>query len=141
MSVYDYILTLLYVAKEEKAEVTATKFQKIFFLLEKEKNVNLELDFKPYLFGPYSEKLQAALYELAHKGFVKINYGDVKNLAGVVIGQKESYELAKEMKINVDSDVLAFFRQWVKKSRNNILKYVYEKYPEYSKYSIIKDKI
>jgi len=141
MSVYDYILTLLYVAKEEKAEVTATKFQKIFFLLEKEKNVNLQLDFKPYLFGPYSEKLQATLYELVHKGFVKINYGDVKNLAGVVIGQKESYELAKEMKINVDSDVLPFFRQWVKKSRNNILKYVYEKYPEYSKYSIIKDKI
>ena len=33
MSVYDYILALLYVAKEEKAEATATKFQKIFFIL------------------------------------------------------------------------------------------------------------
>ena len=141
MSVYNYILALLKVAKEEKAEVTATKLQKIFFLLEKEKNINLQLEFKPYLFGPYSEKLQSTLYELADKGFVKINYEDVKNLAGVVIGQKESYELAKEIKIDIDSDVLAFFRQWVKKSRNEILKYVYGKYPEYSEYSIIKDKI
>ena len=141
MSVYDYILALLKVAKEEKAEVTATKLQKIFFLLEKERNVNLQLDFKPYLFGPYSEKLQNALYELVDKGLVKIVYEDVKNLAGVIIGQKESYELAKEIKINVDNNVLEFFRQWVKKSRNEILKYVYEKYPEYSEYSIIKDKI
>ena len=141
MRVYDYILGLLYVAKEEKAEVTATKLQKIFFLLEKEKDVKLDLDFKPYLFGPYSEKLQSALYDLVDKGLVKINYEGVKNLAGVVIGQKESYELAKEIKIDVDSDILAFFRQWVKKSRNEILKYVYEKYPEYSEYSIIKDKI
>jgi len=141
MSVYDYILALLYVAKEEKAEVTAIKLQKIFFLLEKEKNINLGLDFKPYLFGPYSEKLQDALYELANKGLVKINYEDVKNLAGVTIGYKESYELAENIKIDVSEDILTFFRQWVKKSRNEILKYVYEKYPEYSEYSIIKDKI
>jgi len=132
MSVYDYILALLYVAKEEKAEVTAIKLQKIFFLLEKEKNINLGLDFKPYLFGPYSEKLQDALYELANKGLVKINYEDVKNLAGVTIGYKESYELAKDIKIDVSEDILAFFKQWVKKSKNEILKYVYEKYPEYS---------
>lgn len=41
MNVYDYILALLHVAREEKAQVTATKLQKIFFILEKEKNINL----------------------------------------------------------------------------------------------------
>ena len=132
MSVYDYILALLKVAKEEKAEVTAIKLQKIFFILEKEKNINLGLNFKPYLFGPYSEKLQNALYELTNKGLVKINYEDVKNLARVTIGYKESYELAKDIKIDVSEDILTFFKQCVKKSRNEILRYVYEKYPEYS---------
>jgi len=37
MSVYDYILALLQVAKVEKAEVTATKLQKIFFIRRKKK--------------------------------------------------------------------------------------------------------
>ena len=142
MSVYDYILTLLHIAREEKAQVTATKLQKIFFILEKEKNINLGLDFKPYLFGPYSEKLQNSLYRLVDKGLVKINYDDVKNLAGITVGYKESYELPeKDIKINVSEEVLSFFRQWVKKDRNEILEYVYEKYPEYSEYSLIKDRL
>jgi len=140
MSVYDYILALLQVAKVEKAEVTATKLQKIFFIMEKEKSVNLGLNFKPYLFGPYSEKLQNSLYELVDKGLVKINYDDVKNLAGTTVGYKESYELEKDIKIDVSEEVLSFFRQWVKKNRNEILEYVYGKYPEYIEYSFIKDK-
>ena len=140
MSVYDYILALLHVAKVEKAEVTATKLQKIFFIMEKEKSVNLGLNFKPYLFGPYSEKLQNSLYELVDKGLVKINYDDVKNLAGTTVGYKESYELEKDIKIDVSEEVLSFFRQWVKKNRNEILEYVYGKYPEYIEYSLIKDK-
>lgn len=73
--------------------------------------------------------MQNSLYELAGKGFVKIDYGDVKNLAGVTIGYKESYELGKDIKIHVDEEVLSFFRQWVRKNRNETLKYVYEKYP------------
>ena len=56
--VYHLIKLLLYVAKDEGAEVTATKLQKIFFLLEKEKGVDLGLEFTPWFFGPYSEKLQ-----------------------------------------------------------------------------------
>jgi len=51
--VYHLIKLLLYTAKKENTEVTPTKFQKIFFLLEKEKGVNLE----PWLFGAYSSKL------------------------------------------------------------------------------------
>jgi len=92
------------------------------------------------LFGPYSEKLQNSLYELVDKGLVKINYDDVKNLAGTTVGYKESYELKKDIKIDVSEEVLSFFRQWVKKNRNEILEYVYGKYPEYIEYSLIKDK-
>ncbi len=56
--VYRLIKLLLYTAKEENVEVTPTKIQKIFFLLEKEKGVQLGLDFEPFIFGPYSEKLK-----------------------------------------------------------------------------------
>lgn len=138
----EYILALLKVAKEEKAEVTPKKFQKIFFLLEKEKGVNLNLDFEPYLFGPYSEKLQKAMYELADKGLIKINYEDVIDpFAGFLVGRAETYELVKDTEINISNDVLAFFREWVKKDKNEILRYVYEKYREYHDVAKIKRRL
>ena len=43
--IYRLIKLLLHVAKEENTEVTATKLQKIFFLLEKEVGIQLGLDF------------------------------------------------------------------------------------------------
>ena len=49
--IYHLIKLLLYTAKEENAKVTPTKLQKIFFLLEKEKGINLGLDFEPWFFG------------------------------------------------------------------------------------------
>ncbi|BDC17378.1 hypothetical protein [Acidianus sp. HS-5] len=52
------IKLLLYVANNENAEVNATKLQKIFFLLEKEKGLDLRLNFRPWFFGPYSSILQ-----------------------------------------------------------------------------------
>jgi len=41
--VYHFIKLLLYIAKLDNVEVTATKLQKIFFLLEKEKGINVYL--------------------------------------------------------------------------------------------------
>jgi len=32
-------------------------------------------------------------------------------------------------------------REWVRKSRSEILNYVYKKYPEYGKYTMIRDKV
>ncbi len=55
--IYHLIKLLLYTAKEENAKVCATKLQKVFFLLEKETGKDLGLEFKPWFFGPYSEKL------------------------------------------------------------------------------------
>ena len=132
MVVEEFILAFLKVAKEEGAEVTPTKLQKIFFLLEKEKGIKLDLDFQPYLFGPYSEKLTRTVHEMAEQGLVKILYEEVKNLAGVTIGYAETYELAKDVDTEVSEDVLSFFREWVKKDKNEILRHVYQKYPEYS---------
>ncbi|WP_229571024.1 conjugal transfer protein [Saccharolobus caldissimus] len=141
--IYLLIKLLLYTAKEENAEVTATKLQKIFFLLEKEKGIQLGLDFKPWLFGPYSSKLQDYIDKLIELGEVDVEEEEVRDpLSGEVIGYKRAYVLKSELKPEEEEkEIEMFFREWVKKSRTEILNYVYKKYPEYAKYSIIRDKV
>lgn len=141
--VFDLIKLLLYVAKQENAEVTATKLQKIFFLLEKEKGVDLGLNFKAWFFGPYSELLQDYVDKLIELGEIDVTEEEVRDpFAKLPIGYKKAYVLKGEFTpSNKDIDVEEFFREWVVKSRSEILNYVYTKYPEYSKYSLVRDKI
>ena len=137
------IKLLLYTAKEENTEVTATKLQKIFFLLEKEKGVQLGLDFKPWFFGPYSSKLQDYVDKLIESGEVDVEEEEVRDpLSGEIIGYKRNYVLKGELKPEEEEkEIEMFFREWVRKSRTEILNYVYKKYPEYAKYSMIRDRI
>jgi uncharacterized protein YwgA len=141
--IYRLIKLLLYVAEEEKVEVTATKLQKIFFLLEKEKGINLGLNFKPWFFGPYSSKLQDYVDKLIELGEVDVKDQEITDiLTGEVIGYKNVYVLKSKLTPeDEDKDIKEFFRIWVRKSRNEILNYVYNKYPGYAKYSLIRDKI
>jgi len=141
--VEDYLIILLKVAREEKVEVDATKIQKIFFLLEREKGVNLNLDFRPWLFGPSSEKLDDLLYKLIDKGVVKaINKEEIKDpFTGFIIGYKTIFELNGDYEVKVDKDVLDFFRQWVTKGRKEILGYIYSKYEEFTDLEKIRESV
>ncbi|BDC18264.1 conjugal transfer protein [Acidianus sp. HS-5] len=141
--VYQLIKLLLYVAKEEGVEVTATKLQKIFFLLEKEEGVDLGLEFTPWFFGPYSSLLQDYIDKLIEKGDVSVEEQEVKDvLSGQVVGYKRVYVLSSDFNTSQDDkSIEEFFRKWVRMSRSEILNYVYRKYPEYAKYSLIRDKI
>ncbi len=142
--IYHLIKLLLYTAKEENAKVCATKLQKVFFLLEKEKGVELGLEFKPWFFGPYSSKLQEFIDKLIEIGEVDIEEEEeVRDpLSGEVIAYKRHYVLKSEFTPSEeDEEIEAFFREWVRKSRSEILNYVYKKYPEYGKYSMIRDKV
>ena len=140
--IYRLIKLLLYTAKEENTEVTATKLQKIFFLLENEKGVQLELDFKPWFFGPYSSKLQDYVDKLIELGEVDVEEEEeVRDpLSEEVIAYRRNYILNSEFKPE-EEEIEMFFREWVRKSRTDILNYVYNKYPEYTKYSVIRDKV
>jgi len=132
MNIEDYILAFLKTAKEEKVIVTPIKLQKIFFLLEKEKGINLNLDFEPFFFGPYSEKLTNIMYEFEKQGLITIKRKEVINPADNFFwGYAETYELDKNIETSVGEDTLSFFRDWIKKDKNEILKYIEEKYPEY----------
>ncbi|MCI4407555.1 MAG: hypothetical protein JHC26_00550 [Thermofilum sp.] len=141
--VYRLIKLLLYVARLENVDVTPTKLQKIFFLLEKEKGVQLGLDFEPWLFGPYSSKLQDFIDKLIEIGEVDVEEEEVRDpLSGEVIAYKKRYVLIGEFTPCEDEkEIEEFFREWVKKDRSEILNYVYKKYPEYSRYPYIRDKI
>jgi uncharacterized protein YwgA len=142
--IYRLIKLLLYTAKEENAKVTPTKLQKIFFLLEKEKGVQLGLDFEPWFFGAYSSKLQDYLDKLIEIGEVDvIEEKEVRDpLSGAIIGYVRNYVLNSEFKPEEqDREIEAFFREWVKKSKDEIMNYAYRKYPDYFQYSKIRDHI
>ncbi|NON63153.1 conjugal transfer protein [Acidianus sp. RZ1] len=135
-----YILSLVRIAREEKAEVTATKLQKIFFLLEKEMGTDFGLNFVPYMFGPYSLKLQEEVNKLLLEGKIKAEDETIHDIiSGVEVGVIHKYYT--DLNVTVDERVEEFFRKWVKKSRKEILNYVYTNYPEYTKYSVIRDKV
>jgi len=137
--VYRFIKLLLYTAKLENVEVTPTKLQKIFFLLEKEKGVQLGLDFKPFFFGAYSPKLQDYIDKLIELGEVDVEEKEeVRDpISEAVIGYKRNYVLKCEFKPEEEEkEIMAFFSEWVRKSRDEILNYVYKKYPNYFKYSL-----
>ncbi len=141
--IYHLIKLLLYTAKEENAKVCATKLQKVFFLLEKETGKDLGLEFKPWFFGPYSEKLQEFIDALIELEEVDVEEEEVRDpLSGEVIAYKRYYVLKSEFTPSKeDKEIEAFFREWVKKDRSEILNYVYSKYPEYGKYTMIRDKV
>ncbi len=134
MSVEDYILAFLEVAKEEKAEIDTVRLQKIFFLLENEEHVFMGIESEPDIFGPFSRKLQDVVKELVNEGKVKVGTYDVSEpLTGIVMGQRKIYyvDYADTSSISIDNKVIDFFRKWVKKSIWGILGYIYWKYPEY----------
>jgi len=141
--IYRLIKLLLYTAKEENVKVCPTKLQKVFFLLEKEKGVDLGLEFKPWFFGPYSSKLQDFIDKLIEIGEVDVEEEEVRDpLSGEVIAYKRRYVLKSEFTPEEEEkEIETFFREWVRKSRTEILNYVYKKYPEYGKYSMIRDKV
>ena len=141
--IYRLIKLLLYTGKEENVDVTPTKLQKIFFLLEKEKGVKLGLEFKPWFFGASSLKLQDYINRLIDLGDIDWEGDEIKDpISDAVIGYKKHYILTSDFKPEKeDKEVQEFFREWIRKGRDEILNYVYKKYPEYFKYSIIEDNV
>jgi uncharacterized protein YwgA len=48
-----------------------TRLQKIFFLLKRKYNIPINLEFKPYFYGPYSEELAHDIQVLRGFGIVE----------------------------------------------------------------------
>jgi uncharacterized protein YwgA len=139
-----YFKLLLYVAKEMNAKVTPMKYQKIFYLLMKEMGIDLGLDYRPSFFGVHSWKLQSCVEKLVEIGEVKEVEDEVVRdpISGLIIAITHQYVLNTSFKPSEnDKEIMKFFEEWVTKSRSEILKYVYEKYPKDNRYRYIRDQV
>ncbi|BFH74224.1 hypothetical protein SJAV_21680 [Sulfurisphaera javensis] len=138
-----YLKALIEIGNDLNTDVIATKIQKIFFLLQKEGIKDLGLKFEPWLFGPYSKELNDTLIELVEKGEVEeIAEPIIDPITNEVIGYQRKYILKDKVNLSqIEPEVVEFFKKWVVKSRRELLKYVYTRYPKYADYSVIKDKV
>ena len=138
-----YILGLLRIAKELGVPVTATRLQKVTFLVEKELNYHLGYTFIPYYFGPFSKDLQDDVYALKRRGLVEIfEEPVVDSITGAVVGFKKTYTI-KELTpmIELEEKLAKFLAEKLIIPLGELLRYIYLNYPQYTANSLIKDKI
>lgn len=142
---YFYVMGILKIAKDQGVLVSATRLQKLVFLIEKELNFNLGYKFIPYYFGPFSKELQEDVYKLKNLGYVEIEEESVEDfVSGAIIGFKKTYKISVKVKLDVsslDKNFVEFVANRLKISLDDLIRYVYVKYPEYTVNSVIKDKI
>ncbi|BDC17766.1 conjugal transfer protein [Acidianus sp. HS-5] len=138
-----YVLGILRIAKDSNVTVTATRLQKVVFLVEKELNRDLGYEFIPYYFGPFSKELQDDVYELKKEGYVEVKEEAVEDIiTGALVGFKKAYEITDNApSISLDDEFVRFVSEKLVVPLNDLLRYVYIKYPEYTAHSLIKDKI
>jgi len=115
----------------------ATRFQKLVFLAQEEKNLKGYYDFRPDRFGPYSVGLRADIEALENQGLIerdvktnkyghaRIGYSltpdgiqEAKNL--LELGNESVFDIIQEVK-----------REYNDRTISGLLKYVYRKYDEY----------
>ena len=142
----DWLLVLL-MTNDSKPIIGKVMIDKEVFLLVKEllTDPNLEefFDFFPYKLGPYSTELFKLLEHMENEGLINIE----KSVKG-----EEVYSITKEGEKCIqnslgDKDIPVlkkienmkkFFHQ---RGYNSLLRYVYEKYPEYIISSEIRGKV
>jgi uncharacterized protein YwgA len=140
-----YVMGILKIAKDLGVSVSATKLQKLVFLIEKELNFNLGYEFIPYYFGPFSKELQDDVYRLKNLGYVEVKEEAVEDfVSGAIIGFKKVYKISDKVTFDfssLDKNFVEFVVTHLKIPLDDLLKYVYVKYPEYTVNSVIKDRI
>lgn len=119
-----YLLALLKVSREDEAKLTLNEIQFIIFLLEKVLGVELNLDFMPSIFGPYSLKLKETLKRLVSQGTVEV-------IKSVSLSIFDIYVLRNNVEVEIEDNVMNFFRYWIRKDYYEIFKYLLVRYGSY----------
>ena len=138
-----YVLGVLALAENLGVRVTATRLQKVTFLVVKEFGLDLGYKFVPYYFGPFSKDLQDDIYRLRNRGLVKVEEEPVEDpFTGAVIGLKKTYMLSENApKVELEGKLRAFLTEKLTVSLEDLLRYVYTNYPDYTARSLIKDRL
>jgi uncharacterized protein YwgA len=142
----DIILALLY---KVNTPINYTKLQKLTFLLEKEANITLNLDFVPYKYGPFSSKIYDIVEELERKSLVEIaqtkmittQYGNAKIISITEKGKLRAMKAYEEMNKDDREKLDDIVKRWGHEPLSSLLVYTYLTYPETTKNSLIKDEV
>jgi uncharacterized protein len=159
----DFILLLVLYADNQSMIIGKTRLQKMIFLYEKEchKSINqqreanlFDFDFFPHHYGPFSKELYKHLKNLKTFGMITIeneSYPEDENFI-----EKESQycitqdgiatiheEIFQAQRINqIEMEILETFKkEYNAMNLNELIRLVYEKYPEYTNNSKIKEKV
>ena len=142
---------LLLGACEGKPIIHKLRLQKLIFLLQKEiiepgllSIIQGSYDFRPYNYGPFSEEVIDDIEFLKDLGLVEVAE---KNGSEVYKLTNKGKQLFEKILSTFKNDaqfrkafekITELKKRWVKEELEKLLKYVYERYPEYTEKSMIK---
>ncbi len=121
----------LYYFIKSKNECSKLNLVKIFFTISKESNIHQNFkfyNFLPYKFGPYSFELFHDLEKLEEKKIIKTDEKQIKFL-----GENNKIQIPETISNKVDH----FIKNFSEMNEDELIKYVYNRYPEYTIFSKI----
>ena len=116
-----------------------TRLIKYLFLLQKEGDLGLNLEYIPHYFGPYSQKVDDVLtnlkqlnlvFEYLDKDGKTINYRLTKLGFEKIMNSEFNYNFVEKIKTVID--------QYHNLTLRDLIEIIYAKYPEYTDLSKIK---
>ena len=158
------LLLLLYLNNREPI-VGKTKFQKLVYVYDEEYHKQLELhkklnlnevnlfSFRPYHYGPFSDKLPISIKALVSWNYVKEKIEEDAFSFEDRLGERVSYELLDIGNCYVEEKILKYLdnytleklsdfkSKYTKMSTREIIRYVYVTYEEMTVNSRIKDDV
>jgi len=157
----DLIILLLDSVKGRKI-VGRLRFHKLLFLLLKEGNLSSfrdQFDFEPYLYGPWSPKVDASFQNLEDMALISIHSetvsvfdsceeqfasGNGRRSSQAYVLDDRGRQIAEKLrdvhskKMDRINSVITTFS---KRSNSDLLNYIYSSYPSFSENSQIKDSV
>lgn len=112
--------------------------KEIFMIAKNLKKLEDYLNFQPYNKGPYSETVENILDNLQFKGYVKKENSKIKITHRGKELVKKIYEIADEDLLDLIEDIKRFMNDLTK---NELLLYIHETYPEMTAQSVLKEDI
>jgi len=143
LEVGNYLIVLLKIANNYNFEITPSILHAIFFLLQNEDEIKLNLTFRPQFLGVESQELNETLKELVEKGVIKPVYKEFKDpITGDTITYISNYKVQKEnVEIKVDPKIIKAIEKWVKMGKKGLLNYMYTKYEGIVGYKALREEL
>lgn len=141
--VEDWVIVLLYAGNHYIAGIT--HYQKMLFLIFKEFAPKYgipseNLGFFGYKYGPYSARIDATINYMVQNKFIhkkgrKSTKKEIFTLTEK--GTERAIEKYKKLNKEQKQELKKFRKYWDQKKTKSLISYVYNKYPKYTKESLI----